>query len=143
MFITLKENNIIIKKPEDLKGLLITSFQGSVKRYPKWLKPVKADYNYFEQNNQKLQVLVLNKKRVDVILSDINIFKYYTSKLKQEDGFVSKPTQIHQFVKLNLADYRPIFRSKKIRDDFNEGLKHIKKTGKYQAIYDKYLKSND
>jgi len=140
VFITLEENNITIKKPEDLKGLIVTSFQGAIKRYPKWLEPVKSQNHYFEQNNQKLQVLILNKKRVDVILSDRNIFKYYTSKLKKEEGFLPKPIREHSFIKLNLMDYRPIFRDRRIRNDFNEGLKHIKKTGKYQAIYDKYLK---
>lgn len=141
VFISLKENNLVIKKPEDLEGLIITSFQGAIKRYPKWLEPVKANYNYFEQNNQKLQVLVLHKKRVDLILSDINIYKYYTAKLKKSDDFVPKPIRFHQFVKLNLMDYRPVFRDKRIRDDFNEGLKHIKETGKFQAIYDKYLEN--
>jgi len=32
------------------------------------------------------------------------------------------------------------FRSKKIRDDFNDGLKTLKERGQYKAIYDKYLK---
>lgn len=140
IFITLKERNITINQPEDLKGLIVTSFQGAVKRYPKWLKQVKKDNNYKEQHNQKLQVLVLNKKRVDVILSDRKIYKYYALKLKREEGIILKPIQEHQFIKLNLMNYRPIFRNKQIRDDFNEGLKHIKNNGKYQAIYDKYLK---
>ncbi len=140
VLITLKESAFIIKKPEDLEGLLVTSFQGAINRYPKWLKKVQADYNYFEHNNQALQVLLLQKKRVDVILSDINIFKYYTAKLIKENGVKHKPVEIHNFVKLNLKDYRPIFRTKKIRDDFNEGLEYIKKTGKYKAIYDKYIK---
>jgi len=105
------------------------------------LEVAKADYNYFEQNNQKLQVLVLHKKRVALILSDINIYKYYTAKLKKNSQFIAKPVRFHQFVKLNLMDYRPAFRSEKIRDDFNEGLKHIKETGKYQEIYDKYIKN--
>ena len=141
VFISLEENDFVINKPEDLKGLIITSFQGAIKRYPKWLEVAKADYNYFEQNNQKLQVLVLHKKRVHLILSDINIYKYYTAKLKKNNQFVAKPVRFHQFIKLNLMDYRPAFRNKKIRDDFNEGLKHIKETGKYQEIYDKYIKN--
>jgi polar amino acid transport system substrate-binding protein len=37
-------------------------------------------------------------------------------------------------------DYRPVFHDKKVRDDFNLGLAHIRATGAYQAIYDKYLK---
>jgi polar amino acid transport system substrate-binding protein len=141
VIISLKENNLSIKKPEDLGGLIITSFQGAVKRYPKWLKPVKAEYNYFEQNNQQLQVLVLHKERVDLILSDINIYKYNVNKLKKEKNFIAKPIKIHHFIKVNLMNYRPVFRNKEIRDDFNEGLKYIKETGLYQKIYDKYLKN--
>jgi len=140
ILITLKEKNLSIKKPEDLKNLTVISFQGAIKRYPKWLGLVKVKGNYYEQNNQKLQVLALDKKRVDVILSDRKIFQYYTALLKKEKDFNPKPIQEHPFVILNLMDYRPIFRDKKIRDDFNEGLKHIKKTGQYKAIYDKYLK---
>jgi len=140
VFITLKENNISIKTPEDLKKLSIISFQGAIKRYPKWLDAVDQAGNYYEQNNQETQVISLDKKRVEVILSDSKIFKYYTLKLKKEKGFDLKETEEHHFVKLNIMDYRPIFRDEKIRDDFNEGLVHIKKTGKYSEIFNKYLK---
>ncbi len=37
-------------------------------------------------------------------------------------------------------DYRPVFRSARVRDDFNAGLAQMKKSGRYKAIYDKYLK---
>lgn len=140
VFITLKSRNLEIKKPIDLNGLSIISFQGAVNRYPEWLGPAKAVGNYHEQNDQALQVLTLNEGRYDVVLSDRNIFKYFTLKLKKERGFSPKATQEHSFVTLNPMDYRPIFRSKKIRDDFNVGLKHVKESGRYQAIYDKYLK---
>lgn len=140
VFITLKENNFIINSPEDLNSLILTSFQGAVKRYPKWLEPVKEKYNYFEQNNQKLQVLVLHKKRVDVILTDINIYKYNVLKLQKERNFQAKDVKYHYFNKINVLNYRPVFKDEKIRDDFNEGLKYIKENGTYEAIYNKYLK---
>ncbi len=140
VFITLKERNITINKPEDLIGLNVMSFQGAVKRYPKWLEPVKKAGNYNEQNDQMLQILTLNKGRYDVVLSDRHIFRYFSIKLKKEQAFSPKAIEEHEFVKLNLKNYRPIFRAEKIRDDFNAGLKHLKETGRYQAIYDKYLK---
>lgn len=140
VFITLKEKKITIKKPGDLNGLTVISFQGAANRYPAWLDPVKKAGNYFEKNDQALQILTLDKGRYDVVLSDRNIFKYFTLKLKKEEGFVPKPTVEHSFVKLNPMDYRPVFRDKTVRDDFNAGLKHLKETGRYQAIYDKYLK---
>jgi polar amino acid transport system substrate-binding protein len=46
----------------------------------------------------------------------------------------------HAFTVANPMDYRPVFRSRQVRDDFNAGLKHMKETGRVQAIYDKYLK---
>jgi len=140
VFITLKENNLNIKTPDDLKNLSVLSFQGAIKRYPKWLNGVSREENYYEQNNQEAQVLSLDKKRVEVVLSDSKIFKYFTLKLKKEKGFIFKEVEEHHFVKLNVMDYRPIFWDKKIRDDFNEGLKHIKIMGKYDEIFNKYLK---
>jgi len=140
IFITLKSRNIEIRRPVDLNGLSIISFQGAINRYPERLGPAKAAGNYHEQNDQALQVLTLNEGRYDVVLSDRNIFKYFTLKLKKERDFEPKATLEHKFVTLNPLDYRPIFRNKKIRDDFNAGLKHVKDSGRYQAIYDKYLK---
>jgi polar amino acid transport system substrate-binding protein len=140
VFITLKDRHISINKPSDLIGLTVISFQGAAKRYPDWLGTVQKAGHYFEQNDQELQVLTLNAGRYDVVLSDRNIFKYFTLKLKREQGFHPKPVEEHSFVKFNPLNYRPIFRSEKVRDDFNAGLRHLKETGRYQAIYDRYLK---
>lgn len=54
VFITLKERKIVIKKPEDLKGLSVFAFQGALKRYPAWLRAVKEAGNYHEFHDQKL-----------------------------------------------------------------------------------------
>lgn len=138
-FITLKENNLDIKTPDDLKELSVISFQGAINRYPKWLKPVKAKGNYLEKNDQKSQVLMLQNKRIDVVLSDIYIYKYFELQMIKERRVRVIPIEEHHSIELNPLDYRPIFRSTKIRDDFNEGLKHLKSTGRFQEIYDKYI----
>jgi len=139
VFITLKERNLVITRPEDLQGLTVISFAGAARRYPEWLDPVRKAGHYYEQNDQALQVLTLNRGRYDVVLSDRNIFKYFTLQLKLNRSFKPKPVTEHSFVKLNMADYRPVFRDRAIRDDFNEGLKHLKDSGRFQAIYHKYL----
>ncbi|QDQ29421.1 ABC transporter substrate-binding protein [Chitinimonas arctica] len=140
VLITLKERKLQLKTPADLKGLTVISFQGAANRYPKWLDGVKKDGNYYEQNDQAIQVMTLDKGRYDVVLSDRSIFKYFTLQLKKNNGVVVKPVDEHRFVELNPMDYRPVFRSKLVRDDFNVGLKHLRDSGRYQAIYDKYLK---
>ncbi|MET3131180.1 polar amino acid transport system substrate-binding protein [Oxalobacteraceae bacterium GrIS 1.11] len=139
VFISLKERNLLIKKPADLRGLSVISFAGAAKRYPAWLDEVKRTGHYFEQNDQTLQVLTLDRGRYDLVLSDRNIFKYFTLQLKLNRSFHPKPVIEHSFVTFNPADYRPIFRDKKIRDDFNAGLKSLKDSGRFNAIYQKYL----
>lgn len=140
VFITLKERKLSIKTPADLEGLSVLSFQGAVKRYPAWLAGPARAGKYSEQYNQSLQVLTLDRGRYDVVLSDRNIFKYHALELEKQQGITLKPVQEHSFVAVNPLDYRPVFRDKKIRDDFNVGLKHLKDTGRFQAIYDRYLK---
>jgi len=139
VFISLRERKLVIQQPADLEGLTVMSFPGGAQRYPGWLEAVKQAGHYFEQNDQALQVLTLDRGRYDVVLSDRNIFKYFTLRLAREKGFIPKPTVQQSFVSFNPMDYRPVFRDKKIRDDFNAGLKHLKDSGRYHAIYQKYL----
>jgi polar amino acid transport system substrate-binding protein len=138
VFITLKDRNLTIKQPKDLHGLTVISFVGAANRYPDWLQQVKKDGHYFEQNDQALQVLSLDKGKLDVVLSDRSIFKYFTLQLMRDQGLKPKPTVEQSFVKVNPLNYRPIFRDSKIRDDFNAGLKHLKETGRFNAIYKQY-----
>ena len=139
VFITLKARHLSIRTPDDLRGLTVIAFPGAAKRYPDWLGAVQKAGHYSEQNDQALQVLTLNRGRYDVALSDRNIFQYFTLLLSREKGLQPKPTEEQEFVQFNPMDYRPVFRDKKIRDDFNAELKHLKDSGRYQAIYRKYL----
>jgi polar amino acid transport system substrate-binding protein len=140
VFITLQQRGLKISSPEDLKDLVVVSFPGGLKRYPEWLTAVDQAHHYFEQNNQELQVTGLNKGRFDVVLSDKNIYHYFELQLNRNSLFRAKPVDMHAFTSVKPEDYRPVFRSKKIRDDFNAGLAHLKASGRYQAIYDSYLK---
>ncbi len=142
VFFTVSERKLAIRKPEDLRGLSVLSFPGGAKRYPLWLDPVKKAGRYYEQNDQALQVLTLDRGRYDVVLSDRNIFRYFTMMLKLNASFKPKPVSSHAFVKLDPMDYRPVFWDKKVRDDFNAGLKHLKDSGRFDAIYQKYLASD-
>ena len=139
VFITLSKKNISIKKPEDLDGLTVLAFQGAEKRYPKWLTKVKQENRFFSISNQLTQVKLLNLDRYDVVLSDRYIFKYFVKRLSLVSDLHNIHFDEHSFSKSNPLDYRPVFRSEKIRDDFNQGLRKIKETGQFQKIYDFYL----
>lgn len=139
VFISLHSRGLNIRKPADLAGLSVVSFSGAATRFPEWLEPVKRAGRYLEVNDQAAQVKTLMLGRYDLVLSDRSIFKYFALQLKRE-GVAIAPVDEHAFTVPNPMDYRPVFRSRQVRDDFNAGLKHMKDAGRVQAIYDKYLK---
>ncbi|WP_229259112.1 substrate-binding periplasmic protein [Duganella flavida] len=142
VFYTLKSRNLIISKPDDLKGHSIMAFIGAAKRYPVWLAALNHVPGYVERNNQAVQPALLTLGRYEVILSDRLIFQYYTQLYQRANpGFVMPPLDEHTFTHANPRDYRPVFRDATVRDDFNAGLVHLHKTGLDRAIQDRYLKN--
>ncbi|WP_367185310.1 substrate-binding periplasmic protein, partial [Rugamonas sp.] len=141
VFYTLRARRLAIRAPADLQGRRIMSFVGAARRYPDWLGGLVHTPAYVESNHQSAQPLLLALGRYDVVLSDRTIFQYYTLLQKRADpGFVMPALDAHEFTTANPADYRPVFRDAAIRDDFNAGLLWLHKSGRYRAIYERYLK---
>ena len=139
VFITLKNQNISIEKPNDLDQLRVVSFQGAENRYPKWLKKVKEEKRFYGISDQLTQVKLLHFGRYDVVLSDRFIFYYFVKQMMLTNVLEVNEVDEHIFTTVNPEDYRPVFRDPKVRDDFNLGLKEIKETGEFQKIYDHYM----
>ena len=139
VFITLKNQNISIEKPNDLDQLRVVSFQGAENRYPKWLKKVKEEKRFYGISDQLTQVKLLHFGRYDVVLSDRFIFYYFVKQMRLTNVLEVNEVDEHIFTTVNPEDYRPVFRDPKVRDDFNLGLKEIKETGEFQKIYDHYM----
>lgn len=138
VFITLSRRGLRIRTPADLQDLSVVSFQGAGKRYPDWLDGVKRAKRYREINDQFRQVRMLMIGHVDVVLSDRSIFKYFSLQLRRQ-GIEVLPIDEHPFTTPKALDYRPVFRSPALRDDFNAGLRQLRSSGRMKAIYDKYL----
>jgi polar amino acid transport system substrate-binding protein len=139
VFITLKSRNISIKKPSDLNSLLVASFQGAEKRYETWLKKVVDENRFFGVSEQLKQVELLSLGRFDVVLCDRFIFQHFVKQHELIGNTESIEIDEHPFITVNPMDYRPVFRDKKIRDDFNEGLIKLKESGGFEKIYDNYM----
>ena len=63
----------------------------------------------------------------------------FLSQQLEKNNLQEKPLSEHDVFVERPLDYRPVFKSEKIRDDFNEGLQNLKDSGRYQEIYDFYL----
>jgi len=139
VFITLKRKNIVIEQPSDLDTLSVVSFQGANKRYPKWLKKVHKEGRFYGISDQLTQVKLLHYERYDVVLSDRYIFRYFVKQMKLMHVLDVADVNEHKFTTSDPENYRPVFRDKNVRDDFNLGLKKLKESGEFEKIYDNYM----
>jgi polar amino acid transport system substrate-binding protein len=138
--ITLKENSIKIQKITDLKHHKVLAFQSAeIYLGDQYRSVVEQNPNYSETPEQVNQNVRLYKGLVDVVIADANIFKYFNfdKRLRIEP----KPVQIATI--FEPTRYRMAFKDKSVAEDFNAGLKAIKKSGDYQRIFDRYLKRKD
>lgn len=137
---TLARRHLALNKPEDLDNLWILAFVGAGKRYPAWLGKREHTPFYSERNNQAVQPLLLALGRYDVVVSDRTIFRYYLHQQQKIDPSFRMPAvDVHRLPPPDPRDYRPVFRDAAVRDDFNAGLAWLRKSGRYDAIYQRYL----
>lgn len=137
---TLARRHLALKKPQDLDNLWILAFVGAGKRYPHWLGKREHTPFYSERNNQAVQPLLLALARYDVVVSDRTIFTYYLRQQQKVDPSFRMPAvDIHRLPPPDPRDYRPVFRDAAVRDDFNAGLAWLRSSGRYGAIYRRYL----
>lgn len=139
-FIILESNGLEIKSPADLKSRKVLAYQGASKNsiVAPWLVDAVGSDKYNETPDQLTQVKMLFSKRIDVVLSDKNIFTHFSKKAASDDGIVLSP--VKHFQPFSMPAYRAVFKDKEIRDDFNSGLKMIRESGEYEEIYNKFTK---
>ena len=139
--ISLEKNHYKIDAVSDLANKQVVAFQRASSLLGDEFKQMsESNNNYSEQARQLLQVYMLMKRRVDVIVMDKNIFKYY---LKQAylEGKLSVTELKQQAICHKIfqpTDYRFAFLNPDIRDDFNLGLIDIQNNGTLSQIHDKY-----
>lgn len=142
VLITRTDRQLVLRRPSDLAGLQIVSFPGALRRFPEWLQASSQAGRYREIGDQVLHVRMLMLGHCDVVLSDRTIFRYFAvQESRNPKGVALVPVTQHVFTQPKPDDYRPVFRSPAVRDAFNDGLRQLKTSGRYRAIFDRYLKA--
>ena len=133
--ISLKERNLDINKISDLANYSIASFQRADKVLGMpFAKAVQASPLFLEIATQKQQPLLLLKKRVDVIVMDINIFKYL---IKEMDlGDIDNQFNFHPV--FSKSHYHMAFKDKQLKEDFNLAFDSYLQTQAYQQLKETY-----
>ena len=134
---TLASRHIELKRIEDLLPYSVAAFQNANVILGPRFKAVAATHpDYKEYPQQITQDKLLYTGRVDVVVGDQLIFRYYSARL--ESGIDARqPVVFHYIFPPNPR--KAVFRDADIRDRFNEGLRTIRRNGTYDAIVRKYL----
>ncbi len=122
-----------------LKGKYIVAFQRAPTILGEEFAQVAiGNKRYEETAEQRLQVFRLFlERRADIIVMDKQIFNYYRKQVHKSIGRTAEqPVKFHYI--FPPSKYRFAFRAKKIRDDFNLGLRTIIDNGGYDRIMEKY-----
>jgi len=133
--ISLKESNLTINTIKDLANYSIASFQKANKILgPEFADAAKQSPLYFEVANQSQQPTLLLKKRVEALVMDKNIFKYFTKDLSNKER--NTLFTFHQI--FPGTDYKVAFKNKKYLHTFNDYLAKYKKTKEYLLLRKNY-----
>lgn len=134
--IGLASKKLKVKAVSDLGLYSVVAFQHAVQYLgADFANMAKRNSKYSEKAKQNTQISLLFSKRTDLVVMDINIYKYYKKLEKRVD--TSQPVDV--FEVFEPTKYKVAFRDKQIRDDFNEGLKALKASGRYEEIISSYV----
>lgn len=134
----LAKHNYSFTHLKELSQYSLLSWQGAtVHLGQEYRKMASSSSLYSETYDQQSQVRMLFLERVDVIQMDRQIFNYYRVMVsKNSDINVSAPIAV--FPLFGSSPNGFLFKSKKVRNEFNERLKEMKEQGHYQAIFERY-----
>jgi len=134
--VSLKKNGFTIRSINDLKDKSVLAFQDATLYLGKDFAAM-ADHNpaYKEIAKQELQINLLYSNRVNTIVLDKNIFYYHRKHNDRVD--TSQPIEIWQI--FPPTPFSVAFVDETVRNDFNEGLKQLRESDRYNAIVKKYV----
>ena len=134
--VSLTSNNFEINNIKELDQYTVLAFQNATKYLGNdFLDMSNNNPLYKETAKQQSQVPMLYLKRYQLVVLDINIFKYYKKHNKDYD--FSSPITYHQL--FPKTDYKLALTNKDLRDKFNIELLKLKESGQYNEIMSFYV----
>lgn len=135
--ITLARRNLKLDQIEELSNYSVAAFQNaSMVLGDRFGHMVTGHLSYQELHSQIAQNKLLFTARIDVVVGDRFIFRYFNDKLgPQFDS--TQPVTYHRI--FPESPRRAVFRDSRVRDAFNNGLKAIRANGTYNALVKQYL----
>jgi polar amino acid transport system substrate-binding protein len=134
--VALASRNLQIRTLDDLRPVSISAFQRA--RFllgPEFAAVVKDHPNYREEAQQVTRNRLLYSGRIDVIIGDPKVIRYFNRDVLDVVDITQPLTWYPLFPP---TPYKVGFRFQIQRDQFNQGLAAIRRSGEYEAIERKY-----
>jgi polar amino acid transport system substrate-binding protein len=134
--VTLKKNAFQVHEIGDLKDKSVLAFQDATLYLGKDFA-FMADHNskYKEIAKQELQINLLYTNRVDAIVLDKNIFYHH----RKHNDRVDTSQAIDVWTIFPPTAFSVAFVDENVRNDFNDGLKQLRESGRYDEILKRYI----
>ncbi|WP_374334476.1 substrate-binding periplasmic protein [Leeia sp.] len=133
----LAKRGIVLNNIEDLAGYSVAAFQNAkLNLGERYRNAVDKSPSYQEVSPQVIQNKLLYSGRVDVVIGDRLIFRYFN---QEAASLVDVKQPIQQFALFPPTEYKVLFRDPAMRDRFNNALRALKARGTYREIEQKYL----
>jgi len=133
--ITRKDEKAGIGSIADLSSRTLSAWEGATKDLGKeYDNATKAALLYREFGDQQQQTLMFLDGRVNTLIIDGAIFSYWARIFGKDLGSYT----FHDIFG-GKTSFVAAFKSEKLRDQFNAGLRKMKESGGYQKIFESYL----
>ncbi|KRC00903.1 hypothetical protein ASE26_21520 [Duganella sp. Root198D2] len=134
---TLTRRNLKIQQIEDLANYSVAAFQNaSMVLGDRFGLVASGHSDYREVPAQITQNKLLFTGRVDVVIGDRMIFRYFSEKLEPQIN-AGQAVSFHRI--FPESPRRAVFRDVRVRDAFNAGLKNLRANGTYDTLVKQYL----
>jgi polar amino acid transport system substrate-binding protein len=138
VLVALTKRQLQINKIADLAHYSISSFQRARFFFgPEFQAMAEHNPRYREEPRQINRNRLLYARRVDLIIADRRIFRYFNTQVSDQVDVSQAVTLYPLFA---ASPYQMGFRLAAQRDRFNQGLRAIRESGEYQRIEQKYAK---
>ncbi len=116
----------------DFKGKRILAYQGASEYLGEdYRAATKMARSYVESSDREGQIELLQKKRVDYIIGEVNLLMFLAKKS-------NVPTKVYANLVLKKWDIRSASHKEELMKKFNSGLKKLKENGTVDKIYQQY-----
>jgi polar amino acid transport system substrate-binding protein len=136
---SLNKRHYQLSQLSDLEQYSLLSWQdATVHLGQKYAQMASRNPRYSETFDQAIQVKMLFLERYDIVQMDDHIFDYYRTKMAQL-GIIDTSQKVDRFKIFGASPNGFLFRTEKMRDEFNLQLKQLKAIGQYQKIFARYI----